>query len=565
MRQYDTVITLNVPNLRDSMKMPLENGYPVLIESIENEVDPLLDPILEKQYTIKGKKKTLILGGGEPLDFDDKFNLYMTSRLANPHFSPELAAKTTIIDFTVTQGGLEQQLLGRLISFEQKSLEETLTQLQEEVTANTKVLTDLENALLERLANAQGSLLDDVELIDVLANIKLKSREVNEKLTEAREKTIEIGEKREQFRPVAARGSVLYFCIVEMIQINWMYNTSLPQFLGLFYYSISNSAKAQLVKDRVNNIIQALTRKVYRYINRGLFERDKVTFKLMMTFKILNKAGILTSADVGVFLKAGAGIDDRNKKYNWMDQKVWLNIVALSKHKFGNDHSFFYKELPERIGRLEKEWKKFLDENEPENAIIPDFEEKIAADQNIGHFLHMCLIRSVREDRTVLACNQFIKKTLGEYFTQPVTDQIVDIWEESEPNKPVLYLLSAGADPTNNIDEFAKKKKQFPTNKVSMGEEQEKPAEHAIVNAGFRDGKWLVLNNCHLSLDFMAKMEEILNPKSKEVHEDFRLWITCQENPEFPLGLLQMAIKVTTEPPKGLQAGIARTFSTVIN
>jgi dynein heavy chain len=51
----------------------------------------------------------------------------MTSRLANPHFSPELAAKTTIIDFTVTQSGLEQQLLGRLISIEQKSLEEQLT------------------------------------------------------------------------------------------------------------------------------------------------------------------------------------------------------------------------------------------------------------------------------------------------------------------------------------------------------------------------------------------------------------------------------------------------------
>lgn len=91
MKQFDTVITLNVPNLRETLKMPLENGYPVLIESIENEVDPLLDPILEKQYTIKGgKKKTLILGGGEPLDFDDKFNLYMTSRLANPHFSPSL-------------------------------------------------------------------------------------------------------------------------------------------------------------------------------------------------------------------------------------------------------------------------------------------------------------------------------------------------------------------------------------------------------------------------------------------------------------------------------------------
>lgn len=117
------------------------------------------------------------------------------------------------------------------------------------------MLADLEASLLERLANAEGSLLDDVELIDVLANIKLKSREVNDKLTEAREKTAEIGDRREQFRPVAARGSVLYFCVVEMIQINWMYNTSLEQFLGLFYWSIANSAKAQLPKDRVANII----------------------------------------------------------------------------------------------------------------------------------------------------------------------------------------------------------------------------------------------------------------------------------------------------------------------
>lgn len=78
-------------------------------------------------------------------------------------------------------------------------------------------MTDLEDNLLQQLANTQGSLLDNVEIIDVLANIKTKSREVNEKLVEAREKTIEIGDKREQFRPVAARGSVLYFCIVEMI------------------------------------------------------------------------------------------------------------------------------------------------------------------------------------------------------------------------------------------------------------------------------------------------------------------------------------------------------------
>lgn len=95
------IITLNVPDLKRALQMPLENGQPVLIEAIENEVDPMLDPILEKQYIQKGRKKLLKLADQE-MDFDEKFQLFMTSRLANPHFSPELAAKTTIIDFTVT-------------------------------------------------------------------------------------------------------------------------------------------------------------------------------------------------------------------------------------------------------------------------------------------------------------------------------------------------------------------------------------------------------------------------------------------------------------------------------
>ena len=67
----------------------------------------MLDPLLEKQIIRKGRNTMLIKISETEMDYDPKFKLYMTSRLANPHFSPELAAKTTIIDFTVTQGGLE--------------------------------------------------------------------------------------------------------------------------------------------------------------------------------------------------------------------------------------------------------------------------------------------------------------------------------------------------------------------------------------------------------------------------------------------------------------------------
>mgnify|MGYP001583832115 CR=1 FL=1 len=45
--------------------------------------------------------------GDTEIEYDSNFNLFLITRLPNPLFSPELSAKTAIINFTVTQGGLE--------------------------------------------------------------------------------------------------------------------------------------------------------------------------------------------------------------------------------------------------------------------------------------------------------------------------------------------------------------------------------------------------------------------------------------------------------------------------
>jgi len=194
---------------------------------------------------------------------------------------------------------------------------------------------------------------------------------------------------------VAARGAVLYFCIVEMINVNWMYNTSLQQFLTLFEWSIDHADKAPILKDRVNNIIDTLTYKVYRYISRGLFERDKVTFKLMISMKILIKDGILETKDIQFLLKAGSALEDRNNPFSlWLDQKQWLNLKALSQHKFGTQHGCFFKEIQDRITRNEGSWKNWVNEDEPEKSEVPDYNDKIKSEQ-VGHFIHLCLMRCI--------------------------------------------------------------------------------------------------------------------------------------------------------------------------
>ena len=97
--------------------------------------------------------------------------------------------------------------------------------------------------------------------------------------------------------------SVLYFSIVDTSLVNCMYQTSLDQFLTIFSKSMDVAEKAALASKRVNNIIESMTYLTYRYINRGLYEKDKLSFVLMVTLKILLVAKQLQPSDIMLFLK----------------------------------------------------------------------------------------------------------------------------------------------------------------------------------------------------------------------------------------------------------------------
>jgi len=117
------VTNFNEKTFRFSLEDCMSLGKPLLIENIEEEIDPLLDPILDKAFVKKGKNYTITLSDKE-IDYSENFKLFITTRLANPHFTPELSAKVTVIDFTVTLLGLEDQLLGRVVAQEKPELQE---------------------------------------------------------------------------------------------------------------------------------------------------------------------------------------------------------------------------------------------------------------------------------------------------------------------------------------------------------------------------------------------------------------------------------------------------------
>ena len=548
------VTSLGDRNFKSSIEMCVSQGLPLLIEDIDTELDPLLDNLLEKQFIKVGRMLKVQVGDLE-LDYDDRFRLYITTKLPNPHYAPEICARTAVIDFTVTIKGLESQLLGRVLHREQAGLEEQRQLLLEEVNTNKKRVAQLEADLLHRLTHTKGNLVDDDSLIEVLANTKLIAEDVAEKLAGSVEAEKKINTLREEYRPVATRGSIIYFLIAEMSLVNAMYQTSLAQFLRLFDDAIQKSAPSPIPSKRITNIIEFSTFHLYQFVSRGLFETHKSLFVLQLCLKIHLDAGKVSAEEYSCLLKGGAALDlsrVRPKPFEWIPDKAWLNLAQLC------ESVQIFKHILEQVERGEEVWKRWFDLEKPEQGKIPDGYERV-----LGVFHRLLLVRCWREDRTILAAQTYITSVLDERFVNPIPLDLEKVVSENDASTPIIFILSAGSDPTDAIAALAHRKR-IDLKAISMGQGQEKDSAMLVQN-GLANGGWVLLQNCHLGLKFMATLEMMMSEarKADEVHDDFRVWITAEPDERFPIGLLQASIKLTNEPPQGVKAGLKRSANWV--
>jgi len=282
-------IQLSQKNWLKKVEMAVSNGNILMIEALGQDIDPILDPLLSRQFVKKGKSFTVKLGS-EDVELSNSFKLYLQTKLINPHYKPETAAQCTIINFIVTESGLEDQLLAMVVKVEKPDLEQTKEELVSKQNQFMITLDGLETALLKSLSDADpATILQNFALIEQLETTKKTAMEIKEQQLIAKDTEIKINLLREVYRRVAAEGAMFYFLLIQLCIIDPMYQYSLESFTTFFFKAIEKTEMNEDDEIRVLDLRSVIRMTIYQWVSRGLFEKHKQIFRSQLTFRLMQK------------------------------------------------------------------------------------------------------------------------------------------------------------------------------------------------------------------------------------------------------------------------------------
>jgi len=141
-------------NYLKKIESAIVNGHTILLQDVGEELDPTLDNVLNKalQPHPEGRGKYIVKFGDREITYNQRFQLYITTRMSNPHYTPEVSTKVAVVNFSVKESGLEDQCLGIVVRNEQPTLETIKNEAVNKIAEQTAKLLQLEDQILSRLS-----------------------------------------------------------------------------------------------------------------------------------------------------------------------------------------------------------------------------------------------------------------------------------------------------------------------------------------------------------------------------------------------------------------------------
>ncbi|XP_025602682.2 dynein axonemal heavy chain 1-like [Athalia rosae] len=548
-----SVVKMSDADLMRVLEGCVRFGKSCLIENVGSTLEAGIDPVLKKALFRQGGQ-TVIKLGDNIIPYNADFRLYMTTKLTNPHYTPEIAIKVLLVNFTLTVSGLSDQMLALVAMQERPDLEEARGALVIASAEMKQDLKEIEDRILYRLTISEGSAVDDIDLIMTLEASKIKSEEIKEKVEKAEMTQAEIDTTRSTYIPVANRARILFFCLSDLQYVDTMYQYSLEWFINIFSSSMTATDANNDVQVRIATINNHFTFNLFSNVCRSLFEKHKLHFAFLVCVRLKLDQNLIDPVEWRFLLSGTTPLQSSpNPSPDWISPRCWKEIQSLeSLPKFEGFVDSFKKLLPQ--------FKNVFDAQEPQTVPLPN-----PWRSSLDEFQKMLVLKCLRPGKVTNAMQMYIAKFLGARFVEPQTTELSAMYQDSEPVIPLIFVLSTGTDPAVELYKFADKlkmgKKLYT---ISLGQGQGPRAE-LMLKQSMDAGNWVFFQNCHLAPSWMPRLEALVDELSPDTtHRDFRLWLTSLPCQHFPVSILQNCSKITVEPPRGIKANMLRAYLTQI-
>ena len=515
----------------------MSNGTAVLLSDLSETIDSRLNPLLRKDILKRGSENIIQLGG-ETINIRASFVLYMTTKLPKPHYSPEICSLLTMVNFTVTEEGLIEQTLNIIVKKEDPTTERNREDTVNKSLENKKKLKMREEELLKIVTTHKEGILESEKLLETLKHAKAECQQSIIQVEEQKRFSERIENTRSKFKAVAKRVGELYFCVNELATVDPMYQFSLDWYLDLYKEALEiegeeENDKLEFYKNRFMGLL-------YSTVCKSLFEKDKLLFALLIYIKTCLSEGLNSVEEVQFLAKGPTELNkaSSNPMSDWLPDSSWNGLIELSKRLE------VFKRLDENITHNYTKWKALYNS--------PNISDPLLTEYN--PLQRLILITTIQSNKFIEIAQQLILLTLGKQFCEYPRFNLEDTFALSNHKKPIIIILSPGANPMDDLKNLAISKKI--TNNIvplSLGKGQGKIA-HIIINNAIKstNATWVVLQNCHLATSYLSNIEKILEEIPDTPKLDFRLWLTTMPSKDFPRSLLQKCVKVASEKPKGV-------------
>ncbi|KAK9349302.1 dynein heavy chain, N-terminal region 1-domain-containing protein [Lipomyces starkeyi] len=507
------------------LESALRFGNTLLINDVEH-FNPILNHVLNKEYQRIGGRVLIQLGRQE-IDFSPNFKLYLCTRDPSAVFAPDICSRTTFVNFTVTRSNLLAETLNELLKVLRPDVDRkrgNLIKLRRDFIVH---LRQLERSLLQALNDSRGNILDDVNVIVTLENLKIQAADISRKMEETDGVMAKIEEIAGQYYPVAEASSTIYAILELLPNLNAYYQFSLEFFQSIFI-SVLNSTtdvKESDLTQKLSEIVFRLNIEAYRRTSQALHHSDLLILASFFAY------GKLNNGEISIIEE----LFDKERQF-----------VDLSVDSY---------ELPQLITHA-KSSSLFAGNGVVDEVSLNAFlSEPESNSNNIDRQLcRILLMKLVRSDQYVQTVHAFVCEAFGDRFFAEITEDISHVvMNEVTAATPIAICSIPGYDASYRIENLVKTH-GVKCVSVAMGSEESIVAADRAIAEGAQRGYWVLLKNVHLAPGWLDLLEKHI--RMLRVEPEFRLFLSLETTAYVPTNLLRTSRIMMFEPPPGIRANM---------